>query len=147
MVMEHLEKLYAAFGFLRKLTSEEREALAQVVRMRQLRRRQFVLQAGDICRHYTFVIEGCLRLYQIDTEGKEHCTLFAVENEWIADLSSAHRRVPTQLHIDALEPTTILQISIEDLWQLWNRFHIFDRYFRVITEDAYGALQQRLLLT
>lgn len=145
--MTHLEQLYRAFGFLRRLTDEERAALEAVIKTRTLRRRQYILQAGDVCRHYTFVAEGCLRMYQTDEQGREHCVLFAVEEEWITDIGSMHNRKPSHFHIEAVEPATVLQIAREDLWQLWNRFHVFDRYFRVITEDAYSSLQQRLVMT
>lgn len=48
---------------------------------------------------------------------------------------------------EALEPSVVLQIAVTDLWQLWNRFHIFDRYFRVITEEACVQLQRALLFS
>lgn len=103
-----LSPLYEAFSFLRELTGEEREALASVVQLRTLRRHQYILQAGDVCRHYTFVLKGCMSLYYIDRSGKEHALMFAVEQEWIGDLGSCHHRVPSQLFLEVLEPTTIL---------------------------------------
>ena len=65
-LMEELTTLYQAFSFLRSLKPEEQEALASVVRRRELRRRQYILQDGDVCRHYTFVVKGCLKMYHID---------------------------------------------------------------------------------
>lgn len=145
--MEELTTLYQAFSFLRGLKPEEQEALASVVRRRELRRRQYILQDGDVCRHYTFIVKGCLKMYHIDGQGKEHALLFGIEGDWIADLGSAHHREASRCFIEAIEPSVILQIGVPDLWQLWNRYHIFDRYFRVITEDAYSALQRRLVLS
>lgn len=145
--MEELTTLYEAFSFLRTLKPEEKEALAAVVRRRELRRRQYILQDGDICKHYTFILKGCLKMYHIDPQGKDHTLLFGIEGDWIADLGSAHHREPSHCFIEAIESSVILQIAVPDLWQLWNRFHIFDRYFRVITEDAYSALQRRLVLS
>ena len=54
--MEGLTTLYEAFSFLRSLKPEEQEALASVTHRRELRRRGYILQDGDVCRHYTFVI-------------------------------------------------------------------------------------------
>lgn len=145
--MDELELLYRAFSFLRRLSQEEREALAAVVRRRELRRRQFLLQAGDVCRYYSFVVRGCLKMYYVDRQGKEHGLFCAEESGWVADLGSAHHRRPSDYYIEALEPSVVLQIAVTDLGQLWNRFHIFDRYFRVITEEAYVQLQRALLLS
>ena len=44
-----LDTLYQAFGILRQLKAEEQAALASVVRRRELKRRQYIMQAGDIC--------------------------------------------------------------------------------------------------
>lgn len=145
--MEELTTLYEVFSFLRSLKRGEQEALASVTHRRELRRRQYILQDGDVCRYYTFVVQGCMKMYHIDGQGKEHALLFGIEGDWIADLGSAHHREPSRCFIEAIEPSVILQIAVPDLWHLWNRFHIFDRYFRVITEDAYSALQRRLVLS
>ncbi len=142
-----LDSLFEAFRAIRELRTEEREALSSVVEPRELRRKQYLLQAGDVCRHYAFVVSGCLRMYYIDPDGREHCVLFATEGYWIADLSSLHQIRPSHFYIDALEPSSVLLIRREDLWGLWNKHHIFDRYFRVITEDAYSDIQMRLVLT
>ncbi len=141
-----LECLFEVFSSIRTLREEEREALSAVVEERKLKRKQYLLQAGDVCRHYAFVISGCLRMYYTDSDGKEHCVLFATEGHWLADLSGLHQKHPSHFHIDALEPSTVLLIRREDLWGLWNKYHIFDRYFRVITEDAYSDLQMRFVL-
>lgn len=140
------DTLFKAFGSIRTLRQEERAALSAVVEQRTLKRKQYLLQAGDVCRHYAFVVSGCLRMYYIDEEGREHCVLFATEGYWLADLQSLHQVRPSHFYIDALEPSTVLLIRREELWTLWNKYHIFDRYFRVITEDAYSDLQMRLVL-
>ncbi len=64
--MEELTTLYEAFSFLRSLKREGQEALASVTHRRELRRRQSLLQDGDVCRHCTFVIQGCMKMYHID---------------------------------------------------------------------------------
>lgn len=112
---------------------------------RLYRKRQYVLQEGDICTQFNFVVRGCLRTYNVDKKGSIHILQFAVENNWINDLGSFHGMKPSNLNIDALEDTVVLQISLDDLISLYKQSPIFDRIFRVLIENGYIHLQERLL--
>lgn len=83
----------------------------------------------------------------MDNSGKEHNLLFTAEDDWITDIDSLHKERPSKLFIEAVEPSVILQISKGDLWYLYTNYPKFDRNFRVIIEDKYIELQNRLLQT
>ena len=114
---------------------------------RKIKRKQYILQEGDICRYFTYVEEGCFKTYGIDSSGTEHNLVFTVEDDWITDIDSLHNERPSRLFIEAVEPSVILQISKGDLWFLYTNYPKFDRNFRVIIEDKYIELQNRLLQT
>lgn len=104
-----------------------------------------ILQEGFICQHYTFVVKGCLKMYGIDDRGTEHNLLFAAENEWIADISSFYAQKASQLFIEALEPSEIIQIEQQDLYMLYTNIPKLNRIFKVIIEHKYIELQNRVL--
>ena len=112
---------------------------------RKIKRRQFILQQGDLCKHYTFVADGCFRMYKVDDKGNEHNLQFAVEGGWIADIGSFHSEIPSELYIEAMEQSVILQIAKEDLLYLYTEHSVFDRIFRVLVENAFVNLQKRVL--
>jgi CRP-like cAMP-binding protein len=128
-----------------QLADEEKEWLWQVVTVRKYRKRQYVLQAGDICRHETFVVSGCLRAYYIDDTGTEHIIMFAVEDWWTSDLLSFLTQTPAKLNIDALEDTEVLQIEHAALETLYTKIPKLERFFRIMMQNAYIAQQQRIL--
>ena len=127
------------------LNGEEVEYLKQVFRERKIRRRQFILQEGDVCRFNTFVVDGCFKMYMVDDDGKTHNLQFAIENWWIGDLGSFHSGKPSKLYIEALEPSTILQINKKDQLKLFTDYPKFNRIFRVMTENAFIGMQRRVL--
>ena len=86
-------------------------------------------------------------MYKVDPAGKEHNLLFASENQWITDIGSFHSEKPSELYIEAIEPSVIIQIEKKDLLYLYANYPKFDRNFRVIIEDEYIELQNRLLQT
>jgi len=112
---------------------------------KKVKRRQFILQEGDVCRHYTFVVNGCFKMYKVDNKGVEHNLQFSIENGWIADIGSFYSNKPSELYIEALEQSTILQIAKPDLLYLYSQYPKFDRNFRVLIENAFISLQKRVL--
>ena len=104
-----------------------------------------ILQEGFACKHYSFVVEGCFRLYGVDNKGTEHNIQFAAENDWIADIGSFHSGKPSQLFIEAIEPSVILQIEKDDLYFLYLSVPKLDRIFKVIIENKFVELQNRVL--
>lgn len=112
---------------------------------RSIKRRGFILQQGDVCKHFTFIVSGCFRQYTVDENGKEHNLQFAAENDWITDLSSFYSGEPSGAYIEALEPSIILQIKHDDLLYLYTLYHKFDRNFRIIVERKYIDLQNRVM--
>jgi CRP-like cAMP-binding protein len=140
-----IEPLISFFDRLIPLDKEEKELVSKIFHPRLFRKRQYVLQEGDISTQFYFVVRGCLRLYKIDEKGNAHILQFASENYWINDLGSFHGVKPTALNMDALEDTVVLQISRDDLKTLYTRAPKFDRIFRVLLENSFIRLQERLL--
>lgn len=140
-----MENIIKHFDKYLPLGDKEKEALTSRLLQRKLKRKQYILQEGDICKYFTYVAEGCFKMYGIDNSGVEHNLLFAAEDEWIADIDSLHKERPSKLFIEAIEPSTIFQLSKGDLWYLYTNYPKFDRNFRVIIEDKYIELQNRLL--
>ncbi|MDN5201944.1 Crp/Fnr family transcriptional regulator [Fulvivirgaceae bacterium BMA10] len=120
-------------------------ALKERVIGKRVKKREYILQKGVMCNHFTFVVEGCFKMYKIDDKGKEHNLQFAIENSWIVDYGSFYSEKPSQLFIEALEHSEILQIARNDLFYLYDHFSVFDRNLRIIIEDAFIEQQQRVL--
>lgn len=104
-----------------------------------------ILQEGFPCRHYSFIIEGCFRMYSIDQKGTEHNLQFAAENEWIVDIGSFYAEKPSKLFIEALETSSIFQIEQKDLYFLFLNITKLNRIFKVIIENKFVELQNRVL--
>ena len=139
------EPIIKYFSNILPLDSEEINAIKKVFNQRRIKRRQFILQEGDICSLNTFVVEGCFRMYYVDEKGKEHNIQFAVENWWIGDIGSFHSEEPSKLYIEAIENSVILQIKKQDQLDLFVNHPKFNQIFRVFTENALVTYQRRVL--
>ncbi len=128
-----------------QLTEEEKAILWSATTVRKFRKRQYILQAGDICRHENFVLKGCIRVYYVDDAGTEHIIMFAVEDWWTSDLLSFLTQTPATLNIDALEDCELLQIEHSAFEDLYRKIPKLERFFRIMMQNAYIAQQQRIL--
>ena len=133
------------FEKLLLLDEEEKSMVEEAFKVRRVKRRQFILQEGDICKHHTFVVEGCFRMYLVDEKGKEHNLQFAIENWWITDIGSFYSEEPSRLYIEALENSTVLQLNKEDQLKLFDDNLKFNRIFRILTENALVNAHRRIL--
>jgi CRP-like cAMP-binding protein len=143
--METVAPLIQYFKKYFPLTAKEKEELLLRFTGRKFKRRAFMLQQGDVCKHFFFVVSGCVKMYAVDAAGKEHNLQFVAESDWITDLASFYAEKPSKVYIEAIEPTSVLQINHEDLLQLYINYHKFDRNFRIIIEQKYIELQNRVL--
>lgn len=140
-----IDKLILHFDNYLPLDSTEKEELSSRIIEKKIKRRQFILQESDVCKHYNFVISGLFKMYAVDKKGAEHNIQFASENEWITDIGSFHSDKPSRLYIEAIEPSIILQIEKSNLLYLYTHYPKFDRNFRVIIENKYIELENRVL--
>ncbi len=127
------------------LTEEEQAACAQYFISKKLRKKQYLLQAGDVCKYSAFVEKGILRSYTTDEKGAEHIMQFALEGWWIADMYSFLTGEPSIYNIDALEDAELLLLSSAAQEKLFHQIPKFERYFRILIQNNMIAMQRRLI--
>ncbi|RAJ82284.1 CRP-like cAMP-binding protein [Chitinophaga dinghuensis] len=126
-------------------TKEETAAFLSLAMARTVKRKELLLQEGDVARQQFFVMEGCLRTYTIDATGKEHVLMFAPEDWWCSgDLYSFLSGQKSVNNLEALEATTLLQISKDNLDILYEQAPIFERFFRILFQNAFVFHQTRI---
>ncbi|WP_336958920.1 Crp/Fnr family transcriptional regulator [Chryseobacterium contaminans] len=127
------------------LSDQEKEILCAVLIYKKFRRKQYLLQDGDICSHDYFVIRGCLRQYEVSPNGRENTVQFAFENWWISDWYSMLHAQPSVYNIEAMENSEVFMIEKNDLEKLYIEIPKLESYFRKIFLNAFVSLQKRIL--
>ncbi len=128
-----------------ELTPEEIEYLLSILQVKKLRKRQYLLQEGDVCRFQGFVVKGCLRVYEVDENGVEHIVQFAPEDWWVGDIYSFYTGEKSQYNIDALEDSELYIFDHKCMEDLYTKIPKMERYFRLLMQNALIALSRRVL--
>ena len=127
------------------LDEREKEFFISVLEPRALLRKKLYLKSGEVCKHSAFVLEGAVKSYTVDEEGKEHILSFATKEWWISDLYSLISRKPAILNIEAIADSEVLMLSREKQQLLYEKVPKFERFFRILVENSLVANQQRLI--
>ena len=126
------------------LTDEEYEICSKFFVPKKLRKKQFLLNEGDVCKNLGFVNSGCLREYTIDSKGSEHIIQFAIEDWWVSDLNSFLAGSPSTYNIDALEDSEVLLLEKSARDKLLDSCPKMERFFRLLMETNHVAVQRRV---
>lgn len=127
------------------LTATDKEMISTFFTKKSLRKKQYLLQAGDICSHLSFVAKGLLRTYNVDDKGEEHMSVFGWEGWWISDFSSFLSVQPAVFNIDAIEDSELLMISRKDYDEFTLQVPVMDRYFRILYQNSLVTKERRLM--
>jgi len=136
--------LFQKFDEKINLTEEEKELSRSFFISKKLRRKQYLLQEGDVCRYLAFVEKGLLRSYIVNDRGHEHITQFAFEGWWIGDQFSFLTEQPSEHNIEAIEDCELLLLSKQAEDEMLERIPKFERYFRILLQNSLIATQKRL---
>ena len=140
-----IQRLIQYFNRQAPLSEEEENLISELFSPKTYRKRQYLLQEGDVAKYFNFVETGYLRLYKIDEKGVPHILQFATEDGWITDIQSFQKQIPSELSIDAIEDTAVFQISLEKLNTLYEKAPKFNLIFRRLSEKNQQLLQARIL--
>ena len=139
------EQLSKSIAQVVTLTEEDLDYCRRRFLPKKLRKRQYLLQEGDVCRYTVFVEKGLLRSYTVDEKGSEHILQFAFEGWWMADLYSFFTNEPSPYHMDAIEGSELLMIDRESWDDLLEHVPVLERYFRILIQNNLIATQRRLM--
>ncbi len=129
------------------LTEEQSAWIQSFSVEKKVRKHQYLLQEGDVCRQNIFISKGCLRGYSIDEKGVEHIVMFGIENWWIGDRQSLLSGEPAKFNIDAVEDSEVVLFSRQDLDMICRQVPVFNDMVNTILQKAFISLQNRMNAT
>src|SRR5437016_4051918 len=96
------------------LTEKEMGLIKNTFISKRFKKRQYLLQAGEVCKYFAFIVKGAMKQYSVDDKGAEHVVQLSVENWWAGDRESFVMLTPSVYNIDAWEDTDALLITRAD---------------------------------
>jgi len=125
-------------------TEAEKAIISRHFIPKKIRRRQYLLQEGEVCKHATFVLNGALRAYTIDKKNYEHIMQFALEGWFISDLHSYITEEPATYTIDALEDSELVLMDRASHLELMQQIPTYNQFSYHQMQSACAVLHRRI---
>lgn len=135
---DHIEKIIP-------LTDAEFDYILSHFAPRTYKKHQFVVQEGQKVDFDYFILNGCLKCYSTDANGKEHIIQFGMKDWWITDYDAYYHQTPATVTIDCIETSELLCLSYANREKLCAEMHKVEHFFRKKTNKRNVALQKRIL--
>jgi CRP-like cAMP-binding protein len=139
-----LENLIRHIRRFVELSEEESLMLFNYFKAHQLKKKEYLLREGQVCRSMYFVEKGCLRMFFHTNKTTEQITQFALDGWWMADYFSFMDQTPSGYTIQAVEKSEIYSLDFLVMEDLLKELPQMERYFRIVMQRAVAAAQLRV---
>lgn len=129
-----------------ELTSEQIHLIRSKSVVRKVRKRQVLMYEGEVCQYKIFVLRGLLRTYNTAIDGSEYVMKFTAEQGWITDPDSYFNQTPSDLTIDAVEPSDVVLWTRDDFETLRAAIPELNTLSEQLVTRSIGDTQKRILM-
>lgn len=110
----------------------------------EIKRNQFLVQQGEVCKHVYFIAKGCLQVFTYDNEMNETTRDIVIEGTWCSDLSSFSSGQAAHENIRTVESCQLLAIDKQSFQTLMQTIPQFDAVYKQILETSYANSVYRI---
>ena len=126
------------------LDKTEEDFFLSLLQYRRIKKKEFIVKEGEVCKAQHYVVKGCFKWYSIDDNGGEHVISFAPEDYWMGDLYSFLTDKPSRFNTVALEDSEIFVLTRSNIQRLYEQVPKFERFFRIIFQNALVRQYERV---
>ncbi|WP_234974650.1 Crp/Fnr family transcriptional regulator [Tenacibaculum agarivorans] len=127
------------------LNSNDLEFITKKFVLIHVKKGELLIQQGEEVTSQFYVVDGCLRTYQLEESGKESTIQFAIQDWWISDYIALWTPQKSVLNVACIKEANLLKISAEDLEQIYNTIPEVESFFRKKLEKAFVRQEKRIL--
>ena len=138
------ELLYQYFQEGTNISKDRFNKISGYFKLRSLKRNEFLLRLGEICKYIYFVNSGCIRFFTTNEEGQELTRYFAFEKKFGTALTSFIKQKPSIEYMQSIMKSEVLMISRQDFYHLVEKMPEMSAVYRNILEMAYITSQERI---
>jgi len=138
------ERYFQMFNKKVCLTEQEQELIKTYLTVKKIRKRQYLLREGDVCKCVAFVEKGALRLYRVNEDGSEHIVVFALDGSFMTDLYSFFTNETSMYNIDAIEDSELVLITKSASDELRKISSKYQEFIFLATSEAYIQQEKRI---
>jgi CRP-like cAMP-binding protein len=126
------------------VSNELKNRLELICEIKIYPKKYFLHKPNRICSNTYFINKGLARIYYKKGD-KEVTDNFSAENEWITSIYSFLQNIPDHFHIQTLEETELIKISLTDLEECFKDFPEMERFGRMLISKLFLEQSERII--
>ena len=127
------------------LSEEETNIFTSLIHLKYFDKKETLLNENSSCKNFYFVNSGCLKAVHTDKDLNENIIMFAFRDWWITDMYSFTTGKPSMLSIESIYEGSVCALNKKDMDKLCIKIPKFERFFRIIMQNAYIREQVRVI--
>lgn len=112
------------------------------MQVRQIKKGDYLLREGEVCRHLGFINQGIFRVFSM-VNGKEITTNFFFDGSFISDYMSFVKQKPSGEYIQALTDSEITLTAYDDIQYIYETYTNWQKFGRLIAEKVFTSMYKR----
>lgn len=120
------------------------ELLDKITSVIQVKKGDYLLEQGQICRHIFFLEKGFFRMYYVDPKGNQINYRFTGEGNFFVDFQSFLTQKPSEYYWQAMQDAQVLAFKYADVQTIYQQSRNWERFGRLMAEQVYQQMNARV---
>ncbi|MGD8192341.1 Crp/Fnr family transcriptional regulator [Brevibacillus ginsengisoli] len=125
------------------MSDEEWQWFVDRSQVKRVKQGTCLIEVGEAVNYAYYCSEGLFRLYYSLTDGREYNVAFSLENYFVTSYGAMVTRESSAFTVQAMEDSVVIEISYDDLQELMDRSHHWERFVRKSVERLYIRKENR----
>ena len=110
----------------------------------QVKKNEFLLREGEVCRNVYFLINSFFRMFYVDYDGNEINYRFTQKDNFLVDFQSFLSQKPSHFYWQAMQDAQLFALPYQDIHKLYALSPTWNNFGRLIAEHVYFQLNERV---
>ncbi|KAA0991790.1 Crp/Fnr family transcriptional regulator [Dyadobacter aurulentus] len=142
--MSEIESLGLALKSFAGIDEKEFALSLPYWQKREYGKGEFYNEYKNVCKHLGFIVDGVFRTYYVNDEtAEEKNVFFFSKNQVVVSYKSFVTQTPCNYYTQSLVDSSIVYIHINQLTQLYQQSHQWERFGRLVAETAFNIAMTR----
>ena len=140
-----MQELYDYLSNKVLLSPDAKDYLNTITSVKEYKKGRVLIKQNQLVNKIFFVLDGCLRSFVYDRNGKEHTLRFAVKNWWISDFIAIYFQEKSSQIVECIKDSRLVEFDVQNLDKFMLLYPEFGDFHRRNMERHIASLHSRIL--
>ena len=137
-----MKSILQTINSIASIPASELELIYPVLQSKHVKKHEFLLREGEVCRNIYFSVNGFFRMFYVGYDGNEVNYRFTNENNFLVDFQSFLLQKPSHFYWQAMQDADLFVLSHKDIHGIYAASAAWNNFGRLMAEHVYLQLNE-----